>query len=265
MQMSLSLLIPLMLFTMIIHMIDTLGYTVRLNSVKTRNIALSISLFNTIMLFSRTANMFQAPLIGKLVGESIQINYDPIIEVRCVILASSLGTLLAVILIPTFLNIFKKLVVRLETTGSIPNLLIQSLNANIIKKIPKQGIKPKKKMIKKLRYKNIPKKIIIINIIITGIYTIGVLAAYYATIYVPEHKRLAIAASSGVINGVATILYALIMDPKVAIIMDEAYQGKRDYNDIKTLVIFLISSKLVGTLLGQVLIVPASKFVTLFF
>ena len=63
-------LLQLFVLTVIIHLIDTLAYSVGLNSVKSGQVALSFSLFNIFVLVSRTANTFQAPLIGSIIGLS---------------------------------------------------------------------------------------------------------------------------------------------------------------------------------------------------
>lgn len=264
MILEVSLFEKLIVLTIIIHIIDTLAYSVRLNSVKSGNFALSLSLFNLIVLISRTANMLQGPLIGKMIDKSINIKYNPINEVRYVILATTAGTLIGIVLIPTFLRLFSKSVSRLEETGSIPNLVVQSLSIANIKRVAKNTVMPRKNMISDLRYKNIPKKLLLLNALITGIYTIGVLSAYYASIYDPD-DRLAIAASSGMINGIASILLTIFIDPKAAIITDEAFRGKREYGDVKTLVIMLIGTKLIGTLIGQLLLIPSSKFIVHFY
>lgn len=249
----------LFVFTTIIHLVDTLSYSVRLNSVKNNNFALSTSLFNLIVLLARTANVFQAPLIGTIVDISIKNNYDPIFDIRKIIFATTFGTLMGVIAIPTFLQLFSKGVSRLEETGSIPGLVVQSLNLANIKRIARNTVRPKKSMISGLRFKNIPKRLLLLNTLITGIYTIGVLAAYYAAIFSPEN-RLAISASSGMINGAASILMTLFVDPKAAIITDEAARGSRQYGDVKALVALLIGTKLLGTLLAQLLLIPSAMF-----
>lgn len=264
MILEVSLFEKLIVLTIIIHIIDTLAYSVRLNSVKSGNFALSLSLFNLIVLISRTANMLQGPLIGTMIDDSINIKYNPINEVRYVILATTAGTLIGIVLIPTFLRVFSKLVSKLEETGSIPSLVVQSLSIANIKRVAKNAVMPRKNMISDLRYKNIPKKLLLLNALITGIYTVGVLAAYYASIYAPG-KRLAIAASSGMINGIASILLTIFIDPKAAIITDEAFRGKREYGDVKTLVIMLIGTKLIGTLIGQLLLIPSAKFIVYFY
>ncbi|QAA33979.1 lipid II flippase Amj family protein [Clostridium manihotivorum] len=254
----------LIALTLVIHFIDTLSYSVRLNSVKSGNFALSTSLFNIIVLVSRTANTFQGPLIGSLIDSSISHKYDPLMQVRGIIFAASGGTLMAIVLIPTFLKLFGVAMAKLEVSGSIPSLVVQSLSVSNIKRIAKNTIKPKKSMLDNLRYKNIPKRLLLLNAFITGIYTIGVLSSNYAVIYLPQ-KAATIAQSSGLINGIATIMLTLFIDPKSAVITDEAYRGKREYGDVKALVIMLIGTKLIGTLLGQLFLVPSARLLSLIY
>jgi hypothetical protein len=259
-----GLIFKLFVFTTVIHLVDTLAYSVRLNSVKNNNFALSTSLFNLIVLVSRTANMFQAPLIGKIIDVSINNYYNPILEIRKIIFATSFGTLLGIIAIPTFLQLFSKGVLKLEETGSVPGLVLQSLSLANIGRIARNTVRPRKSMISGLRFKDIPKRLLLLNTLITGIYTIGVLAAFYASIFSPEN-RLAISASSGMINGVASILLTLFVDPRAAIITDEAARGSREYGDVKALVTLLIGTKLLGTLLSQLLIIPAAMLLANFY
>lgn len=261
---SSGLLWKLILVTVIIHFIDTLSYSVRLNSVKSGNFALSLSLFNLIVLVSRTANMFQGPLMGSIMDHSIKAKYNPILDIRNVVFASTIGTLLGVIFIPTFLKLFSKAVLKLEENGSIPSLVAQSLSIGNVKRIANSAIRPSKAMVEGLGFRNIPKKLLLTNALITGVYTIGVLAASLSTMYVPDN-RLAASASSGMINGLASILLTIFIDPKAAIITDEAYRGKRGYGDVKALVIMLIGTKLLGTLIGQLLLVPAARFIAFFY
>lgn len=259
-----SLTWKLVALTVIIHFIDTLSYSVRLNSVRSGNFALSTSLFNLIVLVSRTANMLQGPLIGLMIDQSIRMNYDPIQDVRRVILATTIGTLFGIFFIPTFLKLFGKAVAKLEATGSIPGLVIHGLSRGNIRRIARTATKPTRGMVEGLRFKNIPKRLLLLNALITGIYSIGVLAAYYSAIYVPEN-RLAASASSGMINGVASILLTLFIDPKAAIITDEAYRGNREFGDVKALVIMLIGTKFLGTLLGQLFLLPGARFIAYFY
>ncbi|MGE6257297.1 lipid II flippase Amj family protein [Heyndrickxia sporothermodurans] len=258
-------LVALIALTIVIHLIDTLAYSVRLNSVKSGKYALSLSLFNIFVLISRTANMFQGPLIASIIGISIVKGVNPKFEVHLVTLAATIGTLIGIICIPTFLKIFSKAVDKLDIKGSVPSIVVEALHLNNIKRMVRSTTKPKKSMWSKLRYKEIPKRFLLLNTFITAVYTIGVLSAFYASYYVSEEYRLAASASSGMINGVASILLTLLVDPKSAIITDQALRGKRPYGDVKALVIMLIASKLLGTLLGQVLLYPAARIIASFY
>jgi len=258
-------LVELIILTSIIHLVDTLAYSVRLNSVKSGQVALSFSLFNLIALVSRTANTLQAPLIAGIIGLSITQGSNPIMDMRKVIFAATIGTLSGVILIPSFLRIFEKAVNRLEVTGSVPFLVVEALQINNIKRIVKSVTKPSKTMLERLRYREIPKRLLILNVLVTGIYTIGVLSASYAATLVSMENRLAVVASSGMINGIASILLTLLIDPKSAMITDQALRGKRPYGDVKALVVLLITSKVVGTLLGQLLFLPAARVIASFY
>ena len=255
------MLFSLMGLTIIIHLVDTLAYSVRLNSVKSGKIALSMSLFNIFVLVSRTANMFQAPLIGTLIGVSISKQIDPLSDIRLVVFSATIGTILGIILIPTFLKLFAIAVNKLEIRGSVPSLVVEALSISNIKRIVKKTTKPRKKMLLSLRYKEIPKRMLILNTMITAIYTIGVLSAYYAAFFVTGERQLAVVGSSGMINGIATILLTLVVDPQSAIITDQALRNKRPYGDVKALVIMLLGTKLLGTIIAQILIYPAAKII----
>ncbi len=255
-----KLLIETAILTSIVHIIDTLSYSVRLNSVKSKQYILSTSLFNIFVLFSRTANTFLSPLIGAIVGSAMSRNEDPILQMRIIIFSATIGTIVGLFLIPTFLRIFSASVSKLELTGSLPSFVMKSMSINNIKKAAKRAVLPKKSMMERISFKTIPKELLLINTFVTGIYTIGILAAFYAAILVSPEKKLAVSASSGMINGIATILLTILVDPKAAIITEQSIKGDRGYEDIKTLTVFLMGSKLLGTLLGQALFIPGAKF-----
>ncbi|HHY28266.1 MAG TPA: DUF2837 family protein [Desulfitobacterium dehalogenans] len=48
-------------------------------------------------------------------------------------------------------------------------------------------------------------------------------------------------------------------------ITDQAYKGNRPYEEVKALVVILTGSKLIGTLLGQLLLVPLAQVIVRFY
>jgi hypothetical protein len=67
------------------------------------------------------------------------------------------------------------------------------------------------------------------------------------------------------IDGVVSILLTLFVDPRAAIITDEATRGEREYGDVKALVTLLIVTKFLGTVLAQLLIIPAAIVIANFY
>lgn len=99
--------------------------------------------------------------------------------------------------------------------------------------------------------------------IITAIYTIGVLSALYASILVPDRATTAVMAS-GLINGMATILLVVFVDPKVSVLADDVVNDKGSYQALKNMSIMMVASRLLGTLLAQLFFLPAAKYIVWF-
>lgn len=247
--------------TFLIHIIDTFAYSVRLNSVKSQQFSLSNTLFNLFYLISLTAHTLQTPLIGGLIDSSINQTIDPLPTLRKIIWVATAGTFFGIVLTPTFLKLFSRAVKSLERSGSVPFVVMDALKFHSIRRFIENITLPSKKMINNLPFHRIPAELIALNSLVTGIYTIGVMSAYYAASLVDAQHRLAASASAGIINSAANIIFMLFVDPKSSIITDQALKGNRPYEDVKALVVMLMSAKLIGTLLGQVLLIPVAHII----
>lgn len=123
--------------------------------------------------------------------------------------------------------------------------------------------KPRFTYLKGISLRDIPIKLFVINIIITAIYTIGVLSALYATLLVPELKTTAVMAS-GLINGIATILLILFIDPKISILADDVINKRGSYIDLKKASVMMMFSRFLGTIVAQLLLIPGAHYVAWF-
>lgn len=257
--------ILIFILTAIIHTIDTLSYAVRIAGVRTSRLAMAFSLFNIIVLVSRTANLIQAPILGSMGDLTIKTNDLGTLtnSFRLTILAATFGSTIGAILIPTFVNIFIHFIYQLEEKGSITKIILSSFHDYKFKTIKScLKIKPLKNL-KTYAKNNIPKTFLFLNILITSIHTIGVLSAIYAGVLIPQF-RLTASQLSGIINGIATILLAVVVDPRSAIITDQVLDGKRKENDVNSMVMYLVGSKILGTVLGQLLFIPAAQTIVFF-
>lgn len=132
-------------------------------------------------------------------------------QFRFLIFGSTVGTILGIILLPSFVALFSRAIIHLAGGGG-------SVFQVFRKGFSKQGFKnalsylrlPSISYVKGFHMRLIPKRLFVINMLITSIYTIGVLSALYAGLLAPERSTTAVMAS-GLINGIATILLAILL------------------------------------------------------
>lgn len=259
-------LILIALFIFIIHSIETLAYAVRLSGARVKMIASALSLFNIMVIVSRLANMMQQPFTGSLIDNAPKENTLEFVEaqLRFLIGASTLGTLFGIILLPTFIALFSRAIIHLsEEKGSVPSLIKRLFSLQYIKRGLTHFSLPKFEYLHGTRIKEIPIRLFCVNMIITAIYTIGVLSALYAALLVPERAATAIMAS-GLINGIATILLVIFIDPKLSVIADDVVNQRGSYNKLKSLSLMMVTSRLLGTILAQVFFLWGARYIAWF-
>jgi len=254
-------------FIFIVTMIETLAYSTRISGARVKLIATALSLFSTLVIVSRFSTMLQQPLTAKLIAEAPDGNILSFIEeqYRILIGVTTIGVLFGILLFPTFVNIFSRAIIQLSNQrGSIIALFISQFNRIGIKNIVKCFRVPSLSYLKGITFKTIPKRLFVINVIITSVYTISVLSSIYASMLVPKELAQAALMSSGIVNGISTILLTLFIDPKASVLADRVMKKQSDYIYLKSYSITMISSKFVGTILSQLLFIPAAYYVALF-
>ncbi|MGH7708571.1 MAG: lipid II flippase family protein [Vulcanimicrobiaceae bacterium] len=246
------------------------AYAARVAGVQSGRVGTSISLFNLFVTASRFANMFYAPLLGTLSDHAagmIRRHDQPQLvlqnfewQTRGIVFAGTIGTIAGALLLPTFVHLFVRGVAAFERRGSIPRALGRLADPRVMTEVLRTVSFPKLATLLRFRLSDVPAKLLIGNVIVTGIYAIGVVAAIFASILRPDVARTAISAS-GLVNGIATISFALIVDPTSAFIVDQAAKGERPAEDVKAMVFYLSLTAIIGTLLAQLILYPAAVFI----
>jgi hypothetical protein len=256
-------LIAICIFTGLIHFTETVASSMRLAGVRTRNIATSLSFVNATLLISRMSNMLQAPILGGMVDTAI-LRHDTgmlLSEFRYIIFAAFIGNLIGAILVPFFVSVFTDAILEFERVGSLPKIIFAGCHPRNLAAMAKKFRLPTRKTLKGIEIKGMPKTFLILNILMVSIYAIGVLSSLYAGARVPEY-RVTATQLSGIVNGIATILLTLLVDPTCALITDQAIKGKRDEKDVRTMVFYIIAGRVVGTLMiSQLIFLPASNYI----
>lgn len=253
-------------FTAIIHMCESLAISMRLAGVKTKQIATSISFVNVSFLIARMSNMLQAPLLGAMVDSAIRNGRAELLgaDFRYIILAAFVGNLVGMFFTPTMVNIFAHGIKLFEKHASIIKVISLALKPKNILKIIKSFRWPQLATLKGLNFKNIPHGFLYFNVFVVGIYAIGVLSALWAGALLPDLRATAVQLS-GIVNGMATIMLALVVDPGGAHITDQAIKGTKSINDVKSMIFLMLAGRVVATLIiAQLFFSPATKYIMYF-
>lgn len=272
--------------TAVIHFVNTLIYAVRISGVRTRRLATAFSLFNVIFLLASTANSIQGFLLASIMEKVVkagqvqsgviipadQLIYYPAYQTlltsleqntRMVIGAATVGTLVGAALIPAFVHIFTRAIFLFEETGSVPRMIgMIFFSPRRFFNLTGQLYLPRKSSLKLVATRRlaIPKTFLILNFFVTGVYTTGVLSAIFAGALFPNFRTTA-ATLTAVVNGVATILAATVVEPTAAAITDQALRGDRSEEDVKQMALYLTVTRLLGTVFAQLIFVPSAYLV----
>lgn len=254
-------------FTFVINITETLAYSMRYAGLKTRQIAIAMSFVTSTLLVSRLSNMFQAPLLGKMVDETIRVGGDAALAhlemtFRVVLLGGALGVIGAALLTPTMVKIYELSIHSFLRIGSLPRMVgMLIISPRRWAKLGKCFTLPRVSMLRDVSLSRIPKKFLILNGLVASIYSIGVLASLLAGAMLPDLRATAIQLS-GIVNGMATILFTLMVDPTGARITDQAVHATRPPEDVKSVVVYLVASRLIGLLIiAQIILTPAAQYI----
>jgi hypothetical protein len=237
------------------------AYASRLAGARSGRVATAISLFNIFATGSRFAQMFYTPMLGALSDRATLTtlgSYEW--QLRSIVFSGTIGAILGTLAVPTFVMLYLRAIRSLERNGNVPKAALGILRpatmAAVLSEI-KFGIVTR---VQDLPFRRIPKDILVLNVLVTSVYGIGIVAAAYASVLYPQGARTAVL-SSGLVNGFATIAYIIVVDPTSALITDRAVRGERSIQDVQALVAGLSITAVIGLALSQLLLVPGATLI----
>jgi hypothetical protein len=255
-------LVLILALTAVVHCLDTAAYASRIAGVRTGRLALTGALFNIVSLASRVAYTLQAPLLGSAVDRMVQEGRlaGLLGNFHAIIGAATAGTALGAMLIPTFAALFSRGALAYEFHGSFPALLLHTLSLRGFSRISQHLRLPLPESVRQASRFRLPRSFLLLNVIVTAVYTVGISATMYASALAPDLARTA-TTLSGVINGIGTLLLVILIDPVSALITDQALRGNRPAAEVSQIVIWQVAGRFIGTLAAQLIFFPAALFV----
>jgi hypothetical protein len=249
--------------TFVIHLIGTLAYSVRIAGVRTRRIAVSFALFSVLVLVSRTSNSFLGPFLAKRVESNLDLlaRNALLSDFRWLLVSASLATIVGAFLIPTFQRVFCRAVIHFQVHRSIPKMILHGFFKGGLTYIKDVASVPAAKNMTGIRSGHgVSTRITLLNIAATALWTVGVFASLYAGVLDPS-VRVTSSTLSSIINGGATIMLAVFIDPHMSGMTDDVIEGTVSEAQFRKAIVWLVGSRLAGTLLAQALLVPAAMLI----
>jgi hypothetical protein len=252
------------------------AFSARIAGVTTKRIALSISLFSLVAFASRLANLFYAPLLGTIsdrTGEFVTraiaagsaalaqpqlAQFD--VQLRLIVFAGTIGTLIGALVLPVFEYVFVRGIESYQRTDSVPKSLFRLFSPAVLSGVARSFRLPVPARWPQYKLSRVPLKLLFWNTVLQSVYAIGVVAAVYASVRDPLLARTTYSLS-GIVNGIGTFAFTLFVDPTAAGIVDSAVHGKRTVEDVRAMVFWLTVTMVLGTLLSQVFLYPATLLI----
>lgn len=254
-------LLAICLLTAGIHLIGTLAYGARIAGVRTRRIAISFALFNVLVLVSRTSNGFLGPFLAKRIETRLAVGGGEALlgDFRLVLLSAAVAVAVGILLVPTSQRLFVRAIGYFQLHRSTGRMLLRSATPAGLRTIRQSIAMPRKEQWRELaRPRGVGWGVLLANCLAQALLTVGVLASLYAGYLIPEF-RVTASQLSAVVNGFATILLFAFIDPQISVVTDDAVEGQVSEPMFRRMIIWISLSRLVGTLLAQVLLLPAAS------
>ncbi|MBD8530778.1 MULTISPECIES: lipid II flippase Amj family protein [unclassified Massilia] len=249
--------------TFVIHLIGTLAYSVRIAGVRTRRIAVSFALFSILVLVSRTSNSFLGPFLAKRVESNLAgtMATNLLSDFRWLLISASLATIAGAVLIPTFQRVFCRAVDHFQVHRSVPKLILHGFFKGGLSYVKHSATLPAAANVSGLRGKNsVSLSITLLNVGAVALWTVGVFASLYAGALDPA-VRVTSSTLSAIINGGATIMMAVFIDPHMSGMTDDVVEGRVSEAEFRHAIVWLVGSRLAGTMLAQALLVPSAMLI----
>ena len=248
--------------TFIIHLIGTLAYAARIAGVRTGHIATALTLFNLLILVSRTSNSFQAPFLAKRIETTLSADSSPLLsDFQWILGSAALATALGALLVPSAQRAFARAVALLQTHRSLFRVVLHGLHPRRLIISRRYFVLPSFANFSCFRSRGgLSWGFLSLNAAAVALWTVGVFASLYAGALEPT-LRVTCSNLSSIINGVATIIMFLLLDPQLSLLTDDVARQRVGQGAFRSAVASLIGARFAGVILAQFILLPSAVII----
>jgi hypothetical protein len=246
-----------------IQLIGALAYSARIAGVRTGKIAMSFALFNVLVLLSRLSNGFLGPFLANRIEDALARGTGEHLlgDFRLVLFSATLATIVGTIMVPTVQRWFSSAIGQFQEHRSIARLLLHAFARGGIGYLKETTTPPRLVHLKELaKPRGVSMRVIVFNVLAQGLLVVGVVASLYAGYLFPEY-RVTASQLSAVVNGFATLMLFILIDPQLSVMTDDVIAGQVSEPVFRRTIVWLSLSRVAGTVLAQALFLPAAWLV----
>ena len=248
--------------TFVIHFIGTLAYAARISGVRTGHIATALTIFNLLIIVSRTSNSFQAPFLAKRIETNLSTSASPLLaDFQWILASAALATLCGAFLVPSAQRAFSRAVGLLQTHRSLYRLLLHGIHPRRLLMARRYLAMPASANFRCLTTRGgLSWGFLGLNTFAVSLWTVGVFASLYAGALEPAF-RVTCSNLSSIINGAATIVMFLLLDPQLSLLTDDVAHRRVSQGTFRSAIASLVGARLAGVLLAQFLLFPSALLI----
>ena len=251
------------ILTFAIQLIGALAYSARIAGVRTGRIAMSFALFNVLVLLSRLSNGFLGPFLASRIERALAAGTGERLlhDFRLVLLSATVATVAGTVMVPTVQRWFSSAIGEFQEHRSMSRLLLHAFARGGIGYLRNTTTPPRLAHFKDLsKPRGVSLRVIFLNVVAQALLTVGVIASLYAGYLYPEY-RVTASQLSAIVNGMATLMLFILIDPQLSVMTDDVVAGKVSEPVFRRTIVWLSLSRVAGTVLAQALFLPAAWLV----
>lgn len=235
------------------------AYAARLAGLTSGRVGTAISLYNLFSTTSRFASMIYTPMLGALSDAAFRSGGSETFswQLRTVLIAGAGGAVVGALALPAFVVLYLRMIRGFERTHSVLRAARRLFNPRTLAGVIRDLRTARLGNVLLFSMRSLPREVLVLNTVVTAVYSVGIVAAAYASVLEPGAARTALLLS-GVVNGIGAIAFNVVVDPAAAFITDQAARNERPAADVRALVTYLSLTAIAGFLLAQLLLWPAA-------
>lgn len=246
----------------VVALTTSLNIAARPAAVKTAKVMLAFTMANFFFMITRFANLFYAPLMAKFVDTAAATGNTDLLagQLRWVILGSALGGLASWVFLSSFVEIYRRGILCIEYRQSLARALLRLARPRAWKIALGAIRRPSNLGVTLFKLEGVPVGFLLANVFATAVWTVGVMAALLVSAELPGMEQTAVLLS-GLVNAFAAIAFSVWVDPKAAIITDQAISGEIPQKHVDITAVHLSVGNFLGGLLGLLMLGPAASLI----